>query len=473
MHLTAARNEDASRAATLLTDAFSTASLPGADDGRMVVIRRLPLGRIPIHVSPATLALHIERTVRHVVAQAVPFDSPAAASAGAVIFPDRAAPLVALARLHARRAPTDAWFWRAFLPRWAACATRLEQWLLLFETVHALPEAAIVAAAMVNQSVAAGAERELLSAIPPGGGAAWLRSAGWRSFDPADQLRAADETVSLPLVAIARMIEHVDAVDDRVIWLTTMLVVHAARARVGDPSLPAMIAHAIRRTLPAPEVPRANASGARASETRQTTDRVSVSAPLDEFTSRQHDEPEAGAPPARIQSDERTIDVISEIALGGFFTSYAGVFLLVAILTHLRFGAFVAARREPSDQDFPMRLLRFIATRLGLTADDPLTALFNTSRDADLVRRDRDVHTMWLSAVRQWCKRHRIPLRTLVRRPGRVHATAMHVDVIFDLAQLDIRVRRLAIDVDPGWVPWLGRVVAFHYTNPGEEREHG
>jgi hypothetical protein len=24
-------------------------------------------------------------------------------------------------------------------------------------------------------------------------------------------------------------------------------------------------------------------------------------------------------------------------------------------------------------------------------------------------------------------------------------------------------VRRLGLDIDPGWLPWFGRVVAFHY----------
>jgi hypothetical protein len=32
-----------------------------------------------------------------------------------------------------------------------------------------------------------------------------------------------------------------------------------------------------------------------------------------------------------------------------------------------------------------------------------------------------------------------------------------------------MRIRRAGLDIDPGWVPWLGRVVSFHYreTEPG------
>jgi hypothetical protein len=40
-----------------------------------------------------------------------------------------------------------------------------------------------------------------------------------------------------------------------------------------------------------------------------------------------------------------------------------------------------------------------------------------------------------------------------------------HIDVDFRLSQADVRIRRVALDVDPGWVPWLGRVVQFSYLD--------
>jgi hypothetical protein len=67
--------------------------------------------------------------------------------------------------------------------------------------------------------------------------------------------------------------------------------------------------------------------------------------------------------------------------------------------------------------------------------------------------------------LRRYC---RISLRSLIQRPGRVVMTVTHWDVIFDLNQIDLRLRRIALDSDPGWVPWLGRVVQFHYDSEGE-----
>jgi hypothetical protein len=66
--------------------------------------------------------------------------------------------------------------------------------------------------------------------------------------------------------------------------------------------------------------------------------------------------------------------------------------------------------------------------------------------------------------MRKWCRRNAgLGLRRIVRRPGRVAWSATHVDVSFALDLTDIRLRRSGLDLDPGWVPWLGRIVQFHY----------
>lgn len=70
----------------------------------------------------------------------------------------------------------------------------------------------------------------------------------------------------------------------------------------------------------------------------------------------------------------------------------------------------------------------------------------------------------WLTATRRWLRRHaRLGLANVVLRAGRITATRTHIDLFFDLDQADIRVRRVGLDIDPGWIPWLGRVLYFHY----------
>jgi hypothetical protein len=72
----------------------------------------------------------------------------------------------------------------------------------------------------------------------------------------------------------------------------------------------------------------------------------------------------------------------------------------------------------------------------------------------------------WLAACRRLARRRaRIGLASLVMRPARLALTETHADVFFAASAADLRVRRAGLDIDPGWVPWLGRVVSFHYED--------
>jgi hypothetical protein len=74
----------------------------------------------------------------------------------------------------------------------------------------------------------------------------------------------------------------------------------------------------------------------------------------------------------------------------------------------------------------------------------------------------------WLDASRRWLRRGpHIGLASLLRRPGSVSWSPTHVDVHLPMSAADLRVRRHGLDIDPGWLPWFGRVVAFHYTSDG------
>ena len=75
-----------------------------------------------------------------------------------------------------------------------------------------------------------------------------------------------------------------------------------------------------------------------------------------------------------------------------------------------------------------------------------------------------EVANIWLTSCRHHLQRHpRIGLASLVLRSARLAITPTHVDVFFQLNAADMRIRRAGLDVDPGWVPWFRRVVAFHY----------
>lgn len=51
----------------------------------------------------------------------------------------------------------------------------------------------------------------------------------------------------------------------------------------------------------------------------------------------------------------------------------------------------------------------------------------------------------------------------LLYRRGRLTCSSTHVDVFMGMDQIDIAVRLAGLDVNPGWVPALGRVVTFYF----------
>lgn len=52
---------------------------------------------------------------------------------------------------------------------------------------------------------------------------------------------------------------------------------------------------------------------------------------------------------------------------------------------------------------------------------------------------------------------------TLLHVPARTRHTPTHLDIDYPLGAVRVEVRCVALDINPGWVPWLGRVVTFRY----------
>jgi hypothetical protein len=52
----------------------------------------------------------------------------------------------------------------------------------------------------------------------------------------------------------------------------------------------------------------------------------------------------------------------------------------------------------------------------------------------------------------------------IARRAGRIHYAPGWTEAHLAADEVDVRVRRAGLDLDPGWVPWLGTVVRFVYV---------
>ena len=136
----------------------------------------------------------------------------------------------------------------------------------------------------------------------------------------------------------------------------------------------------------------------------------------------------------------------------------------------------VLARLGIADQQFRLlflaRLFLRIARYAGIDEGDPILLWAEITRNESEPEEIPDrLLRLWLIKIRRWCWRNgRITVREIVRRHGYVTLTRTDLDVALSIDSADIRIRRIGLDLDPGWVPWFGRVVRFHYRYRGERQ---
>jgi hypothetical protein len=119
-----------------------------------------------------------------------------------------------------------------------------------------------------------------------------------------------------------------------------------------------------------------------------------------------------------------------------------------------------------SGSDFVSRLLERLAAYAGAGPDDTvvvwLASLRSEASEPHVERTLRE----WAVAVRRWCWRTgRVTAREVILRGGIFNVNRTDIDISLQLDEADVRIRRIGLDLDPGWLPWFGRVVRFHYAS--------
>ena len=174
----------------------------------------------------------------------------------------------------------------------------------------------------------------------------------------------------------------------------------------------------------------------------------------------------------------------------GVPTNAAGLFFLLNALRRLGMAEALSSGLARADPDFLARLLRRLAAHAGIAGDDPIVLWVDSAAGGppdpaarpcpaswwpSNLRASRDTAPIeslvrvWSLAVRRWCWRQgRIAVRDIVMRPGVFSVNRTDLDVSLPLDEADVRIRRIGLDLDPGWLPWFGRVVRFHYLSRGE-----
>lgn len=413
LRLRAADAVQASRGARRIEDALRCASLPGSG-ATLLLVRRLALGRIAADASTQTLALRIEARLRGVTRWQQGTAAGDDPHAEAVWFTDRVQALAALALRLAEQRPVQAWYWSRLLQPPSTDAVGVPTLAATLQALAREAAAPVALPALVNTLLQRVERRVLLDLFTPSAAAALLHDAGIAPID------ATLDTATRATTGTGTRID----------WIAALQAHDAAKPSHGND----------RACAPAaPAVPMATRVGRRAAA--GTAVPAAVPAGWNPV--------QAPAPTAPV-----TMPLPFDTALP---TLAGGALFLLPVLARLGF----AAEGHPA---LAARVIGCALERLQVPADDPLRALFTPRRVADADAASEALAATWLDACRHALRRRfRIGLASLVLRPASVAATRSHVDVHFALAATDLRVRRYGFDLDPGWLPWFGRVVAFHF----------
>lgn len=468
LQLRAADEASVTRMLPRLEDALRCASLPG-DDARVLLVRRLALGCIAPDISPQALSMLIERQVAQ-AGTAWAENDPAAVpppQAEVVCF---ASPLDARVRLGLRLlrgASCEAWYWPLAVPEFEPGLPFVLQARRVLRTLAAWPQARIAVPAWVAAMVRAGGAATLAAAMNEREGTGLLQQAALPVLEDLDERPAPQDR---PSESGPHGVQVPDAPADPLLslprWLRSVL-----QASGGfDAELAPLRSHrsrsesvgATRATVPGggPEALEATASvdTARAQE-RAGASPTSPKAELRQATEGPRKSPEASPVVARPTDFPPLATSLHHVLLeqSPYLepTACGGLLFLLPVLARLGF-----AGQDPLPADLAQHVLHLALQRLPVDDDDPGWQLARPA--PDLESGARALH--WLRLARRWLWRAgRLGLRRLVLRPARLGVSATHADLHFTLDDVDLRVRRLGLDIDPGWLPWYGRVVGFHF----------
>jgi hypothetical protein len=458
-----------------IEESLRLCTLPGEDEGRIYYFRRLHVTGLPEDGDRRAWLSAFQEAMQEQASQAIHGLHPEAAAADAVYFNNEQEACESLLMLlTARRAPA-AWYW-PHVSGVAQSASVPAQLTSLIERLLATPAGWTAAAAAVLSVRRPADVLSLIRLLPNDAIGHWLREMGAGEFADSPPARFSELItannpgstypirVSEPIAAMLVRATGVFGPEaPKVLWLAALAVIalqpsaadSRSSVRIARASLHQLLAEGSRASskpvrpwtpasTPASET---NSIGALLSETSPTVDAQSI----ERSTDLEHS---GAAPHAR------------DAVYFGEPTVGAGLYFLLNALHHLQI----------EDQEFSLlflaRLFVRIAVHAGIEAGDPVllwpSAIEDQSAPEEI---DERLLRVWLLKVRRWCWRHgRITVREIVRREGYITLTRTDLDVSLSIDSADVRIRKIGLDLNPGWLPWFGRVVRFHYRYRGGPR---
>ncbi|VUD63010.1 hypothetical protein TDB9533_03156 [Thalassocella blandensis] len=172
--------------------------------------------------------------------------------------------------------------------------------------------------------------------------------------------------------------------------------------------------------------------------------------------------------------DERSLDMSTDVASANlinsgdesFTTQQGGMLFLLNVLRRQEMQQLLAdywtiypsgwfwlyrlAELLHVDEDDP--LAQFVLQQMGVDANTPLSSVPPLPQ-AEQIR----------SLLGQWYAPETLWNKSLLALPARIQTSQSHIDLFAPINSVRLDVRLAGLDVNPGWLPWLGRVVHFHF----------
>jgi hypothetical protein len=160
----------------------------------------------------------------------------------------------------------------------------------------------------------------------------------------------------------------------------------------------------------------------------------------------------AAASPAQLAAVDASVEWRSRAA---------GVLLLVRPLARMGLPAWLDRHPELAATGFARALLCHVAQRQRFEAEDALFLALGETAPQPPAALDA-----WRIGLDRWLRRRtRRRLADIVPRDGWLRLTEDSLVARFRADAADLHLRRLALDVDPGWVPWLGLAIRYHFRD--------
>jgi hypothetical protein len=408
-------------------DALRVSTKPAALLNRLVLVRRLRL-RAAAGASAQAMALQLERAWLQLSAQAQPLEQ-ASDPAEAVWAPSLAVAHQALLRRRLSGEATAAWFWQRLAPTHAGGS-----WPeLALALMLAVDEEAASAAAFTVQRNQALQARALLALIAAHGMTVQL-------------VEALSDAQALAVLRVIHALEEAPA------WAHQRL--HAASPVPREATPRARLFEIMRATSAvAASSPVQHRFGSSIECTPAPLGKDTPAKKVDEPAWRSTHVP-AMVADAKAPRESAAASESRTVLDHGLPSNWSGLWLLLPLL--LRLGL--------DDTDDPLAAwagaMRAACQRLRIPGDDPVRNAL-ASLDAPPAEDAHWLRTARLAAVHD----ARLPLLRLARRRGTAWVSPERIDVEFPPASLDLRIRHAGFDINPGFVPWLGRIVHFHYPS--------